>query len=290
MEYTFIEKLPFIGKTISSSGSGTLLFQYLGAMYAIILTTSAILAFFMLVVGGVQYSYTALSPSAKGAAKERMKNALLGLLIVFGAWLILNTINPDLVRLDLAIKPITVNVQTGTIDTSAPPNPGSGPGSAGIVTSIGTPGCPTCVTLDPSIPAKGVGTGCKGVPQCTIDPRTGQKLLTLNESLKSQNINWQVTEMYPPTRDDHYNSCHRDGTCVDASCRGARPDTVCTDQEIIQMGKAAQASGLSPKFEVKTQARMDALLNAGMPKELMESKPLGNHISGEHFSLYNTKQ
>jgi len=106
--YKFIEPLPIIGDRLTSNGSGTLLIQYLGGMYIIILGASAILALFMLVVGGIQYTYVALSPSAKNDAKERIKNALFGLLIVLGAYLILKTINPDLVSPSLVVEKIEV--------------------------------------------------------------------------------------------------------------------------------------------------------------------------------------
>jgi hypothetical protein len=66
-----------------------------------------------------------------------MQNALLGLLIVFGAYLILNTINPDLVRGDLVIQPITNAPGTiiggaGGSVTTAPLNPGAVIGTPGI--------------------------------------------------------------------------------------------------------------------------------------------------------------
>ena len=56
----------------------------------------------MIVIGGVQYT-TSYGSSGKGEAKARILNAVLGLLLVLGAWVILYTINPDLVKLELNI-------------------------------------------------------------------------------------------------------------------------------------------------------------------------------------------
>ena len=56
-------------------------------------------ALLMLLYGGVRYLVAAGNPGAESEAKDRISSALLGLLVVFAALVILNTINPDFVRL-----------------------------------------------------------------------------------------------------------------------------------------------------------------------------------------------
>jgi len=64
--------------------------------YYFIIGVAGLAAFVMLVTGGVKYLTSAGNPSAIGDAKDRIKSALLGLLIILMSWLILQVINPDL--------------------------------------------------------------------------------------------------------------------------------------------------------------------------------------------------
>ena len=68
--------------------------------YYFIIGVAGLAAFVMLVTGGVKYLTSAGNPSAIGDAKDRIKSALLGLLIILMSWLILQVINPDLTVLN----------------------------------------------------------------------------------------------------------------------------------------------------------------------------------------------
>ena len=56
-------------------------------------------------VGAIQYMTTD-AISGKEEGKERITKALLGLLLAVGAWLILSTINPDLLGTGLILEEI----------------------------------------------------------------------------------------------------------------------------------------------------------------------------------------
>ena len=70
--------------------------QIVAWFYYFIIGVAGLAAFVMLVTGGVRYLTSAGNPSAIGDAKDRIKSALLGLLIILMSWLILQVINPDL--------------------------------------------------------------------------------------------------------------------------------------------------------------------------------------------------
>jgi len=57
------------------------------------------LAGVMLMIGGFQYLTAGGDASRVGAAKKRITDSMVGLVLVLGAFLILNTINPDLVNM-----------------------------------------------------------------------------------------------------------------------------------------------------------------------------------------------
>ena len=61
----------------------------------------------MIVIGGIQYVTAYGNPGKLEDAKNRINQALIGLLLAVGAWLILYTINPDLIKGTLNIPSLT---------------------------------------------------------------------------------------------------------------------------------------------------------------------------------------
>lgn len=90
--------------TIGPDGGSTLkigtdLNKVISWFYYFIVTISGFAAFAMIVFGGFKYLSSAGNPSAIGDAKDQIKSALLGLLLILTSYLILQVINPDLVIL-----------------------------------------------------------------------------------------------------------------------------------------------------------------------------------------------
>ncbi|MDQ5922848.1 MAG: hypothetical protein QG644_556 [Patescibacteria group bacterium] len=79
--------------------------KYINLVVKIAIGIAAVLAVIMIVMGGIQYMTSELI-SSKEEGKKRITNAILGLLIALGAYLILFTINPNLLKLDVPI-PVT---------------------------------------------------------------------------------------------------------------------------------------------------------------------------------------
>lgn len=73
--------------------------QYLGGIIQVAIGTAGVLAVVMIVICGIQLMGTP-SVSQKNASKECITNAVIGLLLAIGSWVILNTINPELLRSD----------------------------------------------------------------------------------------------------------------------------------------------------------------------------------------------
>lgn len=73
--------------------------EYIIGLSNYLVAIAGILAGIMLTIGGVQYLMAAGNKSAIDAALKRIKGALIGLALVLGSYLILFTINPELVRL-----------------------------------------------------------------------------------------------------------------------------------------------------------------------------------------------
>jgi hypothetical protein len=73
--------------------------SYANFLIPFALSVAAILALIQLTVAGLQMMTA--SEHMREEAKERVSGAIIGLLLALGIYLILKTINPDLLRLDL---------------------------------------------------------------------------------------------------------------------------------------------------------------------------------------------
>ncbi len=72
-------------------------------VYYTIVGISGFAAFVMMAWGGVQWLSSAGNPASIGDATDRIQNALLGLLVVLGSYILLQLINPDFLNLNLPV-------------------------------------------------------------------------------------------------------------------------------------------------------------------------------------------
>ncbi len=103
--------------------------NYLNIMIKLIIGICAVLAMVMIVMGGIEYMTSELV-STKEQGKDTITNAILGLVIALGVFVILNTLNPDLLKLCLDnMQPATITMlseedqpQTYDLETKLYPN------------------------------------------------------------------------------------------------------------------------------------------------------------------------
>lgn len=80
--------------------------DYVNLIVGIVIAIASLLAVVMLVVGGVQYMTTDAF-SGKSEARETITKALLGLILALGSYLILKTINPNLLSVEPNIEKLS---------------------------------------------------------------------------------------------------------------------------------------------------------------------------------------
>lgn len=104
---------------LTAQGEKLNLSAFLQALFKVLLAVGAILAVIMLVIGGVQL---ALSEAAGGRkeALSRVKNAVLGLLLLFGSVLLLQTINPDLLDFKFLVPAAKTNSNPPVVYHNSP--------------------------------------------------------------------------------------------------------------------------------------------------------------------------
>ncbi|TAK57462.1 hypothetical protein EPO17_01940 [Patescibacteria group bacterium] len=103
-EYCLLEPIVVDGKEVKSVNIST----YVQDMFKIGIGLAGVFAVFMIIWGGLEYVSTdAINKKTDG--KEKIEGALWGLALALGSFLILNTINPELLKFSGGLEPITAS-------------------------------------------------------------------------------------------------------------------------------------------------------------------------------------
>jgi len=73
--------------------------EYINMFFAFILNAGIVISVVMVMIGGLQYALGAASSDMVGAGKKRMTDAVIGLVLLSCIYLILQTVNPALLKL-----------------------------------------------------------------------------------------------------------------------------------------------------------------------------------------------
>jgi hypothetical protein len=250
---------------------------YISGLFKLIIGLAGGLAVVMIIYGGIIYMSTDAF-NQKNEARGIIENAIWGLLLAISSWLILNTINPELLNMNLDIKKL--DVATTNITPPTPPVGGTTPSPGG-----GGGACLNCTTLTLPMGSK----SCAPNPNnaCQINSELNSRLTSLHRQ-----IPLVVTEAYPPTQ-PHQAPCHSNGTCVDVRA--------VADNQVYNFINNAEQVNLRAVFEVETAARKTAITNASCGAGITNTtcrnmlnariavlppKDGKRQITAEHFSVY----
>ena len=115
--YTLLAPIPIDescnGKGDPNEVCQTTTAKFLPGLFKLMIAIASGLAVIMLIYAGVKYISTDAF-GGKEEAKGIIEDALWGLLLAMSAWLILNTINPNLVYLNLSIDRIPTTIDTNS--------------------------------------------------------------------------------------------------------------------------------------------------------------------------------
>lgn len=111
--YSYVPLAPLPGTTMGDcvtkdgkiSGCTTDINTYIPGIFNLAIGIAGVLAVLMIVIGGVEYMTTD-AIQGKSDGKERINNALWGLLLVLVSWILLHTINPELTIFNLSVEKI----------------------------------------------------------------------------------------------------------------------------------------------------------------------------------------
>ncbi|MDP3991602.1 MAG: peptidoglycan DD-metalloendopeptidase family protein [Candidatus Colwellbacteria bacterium] len=100
--------------------------QQIGKFYSFALGIGALVALGVLIFGGILYTASAGNASRQDDAKQWITGSIVGLIILFGSWFILNTVNPELTKLtDLRLLVNKAAEDSSGLDGGSPPFGGS---------------------------------------------------------------------------------------------------------------------------------------------------------------------
>jgi hypothetical protein len=101
---SYLAPLPGLNQSSQSSLGG-----FLKSLFTVLIIIAGLLAFLMIVLGAITY-LSSEGFGEKSHGKEMMVNAVLGLILALGAWLILNAINPNLAsNLSITIPKVSID-------------------------------------------------------------------------------------------------------------------------------------------------------------------------------------
>lgn len=112
--------------------------EYFAAAYQYFVGITIIVAIIMMMVGGLQWSASAGSSERINAARSKITNGLMGMFLALGSYLILYTINPDLVKFKALVLSTPARVELSEYDDSL-----DGSQIGDLAQQMNTPGAPT---------------------------------------------------------------------------------------------------------------------------------------------------
>lgn len=111
--YKLLAPLPIFGSVFNASGKS--FGDYLSIMFTFFVSFAGVLAVVMLIFGGIQYMSTD-SLSGTESGRSKMYQAVYGLIIVLASYVILNTVNPNLVKFNFSIQGQSIEIEGDTND------------------------------------------------------------------------------------------------------------------------------------------------------------------------------
>ena len=151
--------IPGLTQNVSATSAG--LAEFFNNLYKYLIGLAAILAVIEIIWGGLEIS-TKDSVSKKSDGKQRIYNAILGLVLVLSPVVVFSIINPSILNLSLNLPALNAVTPASTS--------GSGSQSSGTCTGSS---CGKSITVVYYAPKSSMACNMPGSSSCTFDPSTG---------------------------------------------------------------------------------------------------------------------
>lgn len=174
--------------------------QYISGVYAFLISVIGVIAAIMMIIGGFQYLTSAGDGGKIGAAKKRIVNALTGVILALSSYVILYTINPNLVQFEglklLQIRTETADYQTlGTTEVETAQDSGAADSTDGVGSgplpgshTSSVTNCPIALTTTVGKTSKIEFRAAMGSVVTATSPR--DKVIQIADIADACNVNW----------------------------------------------------------------------------------------------------
>lgn len=226
---------------------------YAANLWSFGIAIGGVLALAMIVYGAIEWTVSAGNESKISDAKDRITQAVIGLVLLFSAYVVLDFINPELTNLG-KINEILSKVESAPAippETNTFNQPGTETSTA----------CASCTVIpNDIIPASLIKPGACGANICQVSADIYSGLQNLvQEPLASQGgvRTWQIIQAYPPSVDPSaVLACHtQSGLCIDIALKPEFYETAASGDvepdaclNLENLFKAAQQAGFGVRF------------------------------------------
>ena len=171
---SFAPQIPIPGFSVDRvMGDGSTLANYIIAIYQYGATVAGLVAMFMMVLAGWKWLMAAGNPEKIATAKDTIQGAILGLILLFGSYLLLSQISSrlvdfaslDVIEIDRVAIPLDV---LGKCMQEAENHECGSRGSFDIETEDGTYTCPGGLKCNQNSSCSKFG-GATGYSSCTME-------------------------------------------------------------------------------------------------------------------------
>lgn len=260
-DYAVLAPLPGIADNV---GDTTTLEKYLPQVFNILIGLSAVTAVLMIVIGGFQYM-SSDAIQGKSAGKERIKNAIYGLVLVISAWLILYTINPNLLEINLNIDAVTTTSPPGGGELT----PGGGTGTPLTPEQLAADTQQRAVLKNEGItvnhdPCTGTATsGCTNVNDLAETTKSGLK--NLSEALGCTTPTTDTCLLITGGTEGGHTAggSHDNGTAVDVSQANSKLNAY-----IVDHGGTPVPTSYGPVYTMTVKGQTVTVLQESNPPHL----------------------
>lgn len=313
--YEFVSDFPFLdqfGNLLKNIKGPATVGNFVNIIFQTLIGIAGILAVIMIIYHAWTY-LTTESISTKALLKDKLLKVLLGLVLLLGAFVILRTINPNLLNLEPRIRTISLEYEDEEDYLAATNSTVSAVSADGTIDRYSIAKGPE--KADTEDKKKAVANGVsqsslvtlssKGIVKSNtgdyVEKTLGEKLAKLNTELAAEGYGMYISEAFKPGFWGHSSACHYKATCVDANI--TKSGNVIGDYETEKKPEAvkkfielAGKNGLYPVFEVTAsnegvsldsearKKKVQEYIDGGVPKQNIISLGRG---SGFHFSVYN---
>lgn len=262
---------------------------YLNQMFFIAIAIAGALAVVMIVVNGILYMGDE-SVFGKTKARERIMMAIGGLVLALGSWVLLRTINPDLVGGNLSIKQVSLDPSKPVDDPSLYDEKKGN--NSGACASLKKDSGRFNTTAEKQkaetetqkrtdlVSLKNLGLNVKNNPNIQKD--LAEKLVKFIDNSK---INYSITEAFKATTYKHVSKCHYLASCVDLAFRKDNQTIKATTKQVRDAIIAFRSAGLFAQFEVGTTERYKELNITDLSENGCANVITVSGVA-EHFSVY----